>query len=160
MAVQEQIESLWYRIAELTPGTEINRLSLGQCFHELRFLYSDRNSGGRRLSSGHGTFEIEIRKRTKYSPRAVRDMIADYLANLCGGPSTTAKRKARRFSKVSSSPDPLTEFARLLPFKAVRSAYRVAALLLHPDHGGSTERMQELNHAWKRVEVSFNEHGR
>lgn len=64
-------------------------------------------------------------------------------------------------SKTSSSPakqskldDVLVQFVRLLPFEAAQSAYRKAAMLLHPDRGGtgSMEKMQALNVAWTRLE--------
>jgi len=140
-------EQIWERIEALTPGTVTNRLALGQCFHDLCLLYSDRNSGGHRLTSGHGSFEEEIRKRG-FKPRTVRGWIEDYLANLAGEPSTAAKRKAHRLRKASPPTDTLTVFATLLPFSAVQAAYRTAARLLHPDHGGNTQRMQALNLAW------------
>lgn len=155
MSDQDQLERLWYRIGELSPGTDGNRLALGQAFQELRALYSDRNSGGHRLTSGHGQFEAEIRKRSKYSPRAVRDMIADYEANLRGEETTAAKRKARRAARLSAPSDPMTEFAWLLPHKAALAAYREAAKIYHPDHGGSDSQMQRLNAAWDRVQGLF-----
>jgi len=151
----KQIETLWYRIRELSPGSDANRLALGQAFQALRALYSDRNSGGVRPTSGHGTFEAELRKRTKYSPRAVRDMISDYEANLRGEPSTAAKRKARRRAEASSVADVLIEFARLLPYCAAQAAYREAAKLYHPDHGGSNGKMQRLNLAWGRAKAYY-----
>jgi hypothetical protein len=150
----EQIERLWTRVEELSPGTR-NRLALGQAFQELRSLYSERNSGGHRLTSGHGSFETEIRKRSKYSARAVRDMIADFESNLRGEPSTSAKRKARRRVKISSASDPVSEFARLLPFQVAQAAYRAAAKMYHPDRGGNNCKMQALNVAWERAKAYY-----
>src|SRR4051812_3534366 len=72
---------LWSEIEALTPRTTANRLALGQRFHELRYLHSDRNSGGYRLTSGHGAFEQEIRKRG-FKPRTVRGWIEDWEAAL------------------------------------------------------------------------------
>ena len=152
-AHSEQIERLWVAIEELSPGPR-NRFALGRTFHDLRVLYSDRNSGGHRLTSGHGRFETEIRKRSKYSPRAVRDMIADYEASLRGEPSTSAKRKVRR----ALPKEPLIEFARLLPYRAAHAAYREAAKVYHPDHGGSNAKMQRLNAAWEKAQVCFSAH--
>jgi len=59
----ELVNTLWAEVEALTSGTVANRLALGQRFHELRSKYSDRNFGGHRLTSGHGSFEEEIRKR-------------------------------------------------------------------------------------------------
>ena len=67
----ELVNTLWAEVEALTSGTGANRLALGQRFHELRSKYSDRNFGGHRLTSGHGSFEEEIRKRG-YRPRTVR----------------------------------------------------------------------------------------
>lgn len=147
----DMLERAWYRVQELTPHSPANRFALGQAFHELRALYSDRNSGGRRLTSGHGSFEAELRKRTKYSVRTVRDMIADFEAHQRGGPST-AQRKSQRRRQLAAATDPLTAFARLLPYPAAKAAYREAAKACHPDHGGSNVAMQRLNAAWERAQ--------
>ena len=93
--VYDDVVGLWARIDELTAGTKVNRLSLGETFRKLRDLYSDRNIGGNRRSSGHGTFEKECQQR-RYKPRTVRDLIVDYEAFLSGKPSTAEKRKARQ----------------------------------------------------------------
>ena len=148
------IEANWVRIKELTPGTFANRLALGQCFHDLRSLYSDRNSGGHRLTSAHGGFEAEIIKRG-YKPRTVRGWVADYEAALAGKPSSAAKRRAHRLRRTSHTTDTLTTFATLLPFSAAQAAYRTAARLLHPDHGGNARRMQQLNDAWAQAKKYY-----
>src|SRR5437867_1043938 len=41
--------------------------------------------------------------------------------------------------------DVLVEFMKLLPFDAAQSAYRKAALLLHPNKGGDKEKMTRVN---------------
>lgn len=46
----------------------------------------------------------------------------------------------------------LAEFMRLLPFEAAQSAYRRAAAMLHPDKGGSMDKMSRLNVLWNRLE--------
>ena len=46
----------------------------------------------------------------------------------------------------------LAEFMRLLPFDAAQSAYRKAAMLLHPDRGGDMDKMTKLNTLWNRIE--------
>jgi len=147
----DQVTYLWQRIQAASPGTPANRLTLGMYFAELRDLYSDRNCGGRRLSSGHGSFETEIRIRG-YRPRTVRGWIEDYLACLQGRPTNAAKRRAQRKRRPLNSVSLLSEFVALLPFQALQSAYRAAAMLFHPDHGGDVHRMQMLNEAWSRVE--------
>ena len=149
MDAAKQIEDLWARFEELAPRTSKYRLVLGECFYRLRSLYSGRQADVRR-TLGRGIFEAEIVRRG-FNPRTVREWIADYEADLKGGPSTAAKRKARRKRKLASSSDPLLEFARLLPYRAARAACREAARILHPDHGGSNRKMQELNVAWERV---------
>lgn len=147
----DETTSLWYRFEELTPRTPANRLALGQCFHELRNHYSDRNSGGVRLTIHHGSFEEEIRKRG-YKPRTVREWISDYDAALAGKPLAAQRHKARRVRRSRVAPtDAIAEFARLLPFTAAQAAYREAAKLLHPDRGGDTNGMQQLNLAWDRA---------
>jgi hypothetical protein len=47
----------------------------------------------------------------------------------------------------------LVEFMKLIPFEAAQSAYRKAAMVLHPDRqGGSMEKMTRLNSIWTRIE--------
>lgn len=150
--LHSQIERLWHRAAELAQGAEANRRCLGKAFAELRTLYSDRAADVRR-TLGHGIFEDEIRKRG-YKPRTVRDWINDYEAALNGEKSSAEKRRTRRAKKIGPS-DPLAEFVKLLPFKAAQAAYREAAKALHPDHGGSAVKMQQLNAAWQRVKVYY-----
>jgi hypothetical protein len=94
-SVYADILCLWARIDELTAGTRVNRLSLGETFRTLRDLYSDRNIGGNRRTSRHGTFEKECQRRG-HKPRTVRDLISDYEAFLSGKPSVAAKRNARQ----------------------------------------------------------------
>jgi hypothetical protein len=81
-------------------------------------------------------------------------MIADYEATLRGEETTAAKRKARRRAELCAA-DPLIEFAKLLPFRAAQAAYREAAKMYHPDHGGSDGKMQRLNAAWERAQEHF-----
>jgi hypothetical protein len=49
----------------------------------------------------------------------------------------------------------LVSFFRLVPKSAMRAAYLKAALALHPDRGGSTADMQQLNSLWQRIEKEF-----
>lgn len=45
------------------------------------------------------------------------------------------------------------QFMSLLPFDAAQTAFRKAALALHPDRpGGDMEKMSQLNIAWQRLE--------
>ena len=56
-------------------------------------------------------------------------------------------------SQLTSLDVMLVEFMRLLPFEAAQSAYRKAAMTLHPDRqGGSMEKMTRLNSIWTRIE--------
>ena len=153
--VWEEEATLWTEIAALTPGTVTNRLALGQRFRELRRIFSDRNSGGHRLTFGHGVFEEEIRRRG-YRPRTVRGWIQDFESAVAGKPLSSEKRRARLMrSKASSIPDPLAEFAALLPLAAAQTAFRMAARILHPDVGGDERRMQQLNDAWSRAKAYY-----
>ena len=49
----------------------------------------------------------------------------------------------------------MLDFFRLLPYNAARKAYQIAAMELHPDRGGSLEKMTQLNAAWARIEKEF-----
>jgi hypothetical protein len=160
----------------------VRAAELGKLFYQLRALYSQRaNSAARRPTSGHGVFQAEILKRG-YKPNRVREWVNDYEVQTGIRPaseSTAAKRKARRqheprnsgqasadydrgyraafrdFPTASaglSDSDPLTRFASLLPFSALKTAYRAALQECHPDHGGSEERTKELIAAWEAVE--------
>lgn len=151
----DKIEQLWYEIRELTPGTAENRLAMGERFHALRQLYSQKSADVRRLS-GPGIFEQEIVNRG-YRPRTVREWISDYEASVMFGYHTSsAKRKARRQrEKAFPKEHPLTAFAELLPVAAAQAAYREAAKIYHPDRGGDESRMQALNVAWERAKEFY-----
>ena len=67
----------------------------------------------------------------------------------------TGRANASSPVRVASLDSVLAQFMRLLPYDAAQSAYRKAALALHPDRaasGGSMEKMQALNVAWTRLE--------
>jgi len=160
---------LWNEITVAHADFAKNKAKLGRLFFELRNLYSERNSGGRRLTSGHGQFEEEIKKRG-FKPRRVREWVNDHEVAIGLRPpteSTAAKRKARRVHSgdhergyaaamrdfaTFDMDDPVPRFAALLPFSALKTAYRAALQELHPDHGGSVECTQELIRAWEAVE--------
>lgn len=166
---QDASERLWAEIERVSQDFHANRLRLGRLFLDLRNLYSERNSGGRRLNLGHGTFEEEIRKRG-FNPRRVREWIIDFEVSVrlrSPSESTAAKRKARRSNSAeyqrgyhdairqthaSLDNDPLVRFAQLLPYSALKAAKQAALQELHPDHGGSDERTRELLVAWKEIE--------
>jgi hypothetical protein len=166
---------LWTAVERAHEDFVVNRRKLGKLFYQLKNLYSERaNSAARRLTSGRGVFQIEINKRG-YRPNRVREWICDYEVEVGLRPpaeSTAAKRKARRvnssvayergyqaamndFPTASSTVylgDPVSRFAALLPFAALKAAYHKALHELHPDHGGSEERTRALISAWEDVE--------
>jgi hypothetical protein len=49
----------------------------------------------------------------------------------------------------------LVAFMKLLPYEAAQSAYRKAALALHPDRGGDMSKMADLNSIWSSLEETF-----
>lgn len=171
---------LWHEIEVVYVGGFLPaRHQIGELFWKLRNLYSDRNSGGSRLTSGHGVFEKECIKRG-YQPRRVREWINDHevvLGLRKPAESTAAKRKARRLNSSAEyqrgyraamndfpiasgqTTDAVSRFAALLPFEGLQSAYRTAAKLFHPDLGGACERMQLLNIAWGEAEKYFKSRG-
>jgi len=134
----------WMAIDRLTSGTKANRLALGREFKELRDIYSEKNIGGNRRTSGHGTFEKECEQRG-YRPRTVRDWIADYEAVLAGRPVESAKRKERTQRKRSAQ-NPVAVFASLLPLEALQAAFHYAA-----DFGASDQQLEDLKAAWEKV---------
>ncbi len=162
---------LWASVERAHEDLAANRRKRGKLFFELKNLYSERaNSAARRLTSGHGVFQIEIKKRG-YKPNRVREWICDYEVEIGERPpaeSTAAKRKARRVNSsaeyergyqaamndfpTASREDPVSRFAQLLPFTALKTAFRKALHELHPDHGGSGEQAAALIDAWKEVE--------
>jgi hypothetical protein len=155
---------LWKAIEIVHADLVADRLELGKLFLQVRNLFSDRNSGGHRLTSGHGSFEHEIRLRG-YKPRSVRQWITDLEAHRTGTPTSSEKRKSSRQCNTSAKAaadvfsgvqnPALTRFTALLPHKAAQSAYREAAKLFHPDHGGDGKKMQELNSLWDEVEPFY-----
>jgi len=151
--VQEFIAESWKWIKATNGCLEEYRIKLGMRFDNLRKLYSQKSTDVRRLA-GPGTFEQEIVKRG-YKPSSVREWIADYKAVKGGGTTAAQKRKSRRLLQATATGHPLTEFASLLPFEAAQAAYREAAKILHPDHGGTTEQMQKLNEAWESAKKIY-----
>jgi hypothetical protein len=163
---------LWTAVERAHEHFAANRRELGKLFFQLKNLYSERanNSAARRLTSGHGVFQIEIKKRG-YKPNRVREWICDYEVEVGLRPpaeATAAKRKARRVNSsaeygrgyqaamndfpTAPREDPVSRFAELLPFTALKAAFRKALHELHPDHGGSNERTKALISAWEDVE--------
>jgi hypothetical protein len=76
--------------------------------------------------------------------RAQAEQAAQQAASSAGSQSTAAQR-------VKPLDTVIIEFVRLLPYDAMRSAYRKAAMELHPDKGGSAERSAQLNDNWSRI---------
>ena len=163
---------IWASIERANQHFTTHRRELGRLFFELKNLYSERaNSAARRLSSGHGVFQAEIKQRG-YKPNRVREWVNDHEVEIGLRPpteATAAKRKARRqpseeYSRgyraaMSDFPtaagdvaDPVAHFANLLPYAALKTAYRAALQELYPDHGGSEARTKALISAWKEVE--------
>jgi len=164
---------LWALIEVAHKNFAACRRELGKLFYELRNLYSERGTSqpGGRLTSGHGTFQAEIIKRG-FKPNRVREWIVDYEVAIGlrrPAEATSAKRKARHqpsteysrgyqaamsdFSTAAAGGSfPVAQFANLLPYAALKTAYRAALQELHPDHGGSGERTKALISAWKEVE--------
>jgi hypothetical protein len=171
MCKHDAATRLWTAVERAHGDFEVNRRALGKLFFQLKNLYSERaNSAARRLTSGHGIFQAEIKKRG-FKPNRVREWICDYEVEAGLRPpaeSTAAKRKARRVNSsaeyergyqaamndfpTSSTGDPLSRFAELLPFAALKAAFRKALHELHPDHGGSEERTKALISVWEDVE--------
>lgn len=170
MSGHDAEQRLWADVDRVRESFDCDRLQLGKLFCELRNLYSERaNSAARRLSSGHGIFQAEIVKRG-FKPNRVREMIRDFEVSTGLRPtteSTAAKRKARRSNSAeykrgyhdairsthaALDDDPIISFAKLLPYGALKAAYRAALQELHPDHGGSEDQTKELIRAWEEVE--------
>lgn len=105
----KEIVCCWMTVEELTSGTKANRFALGHEFKKLRDIYSERNIGGNRRTSGHGTFENECLQRG-YKPRTVRDLIADYEASISGKPLAAEKRKARAVRKAQALEKPAAAY--------------------------------------------------
>jgi len=156
---------LWAEIEDVHEKFSFDKRRLGRLFFELRTLYSERNSGGKRLTSGHGTFQKEIEKRG-FSPRRVREWVNDHeVATGLRPPAESeaskadrrwhhrAARAARGFDiPFRYADNPVSRFAALLPFEALRAAYCDALQTIHSDHGGDSEEAKRLIIAWKDVE--------
>ncbi len=153
-------QRLWNEIEKLHDSHRAATFLLGKKFLELKNLYSERaNSGGHRLSSGKGVFEKELKARG-FKPRTVRGWINDFVAISTGeGQTEAAKRAARRsqprISDRTTENSDLEAFAAILPYTAALAAFREAAKIYHPGHGGSGRKMQELNALWDRLEPLY-----
>lgn len=94
---------IWSEIEAVHRAFDFDRAQLGKLFWQLRNLHSDRNSGGSRLTCGHGTFEQEIRKRG-FVPRRVREWIVDHeVAIGLRLPSGSTASKGTRVGNVGPS---------------------------------------------------------
>src|ERR1700726_3056569 len=95
----DAMRRLWEDFTSASRDLTVNRLAVGKLGRDLRLLYSERsNSADRRRSSGHGSFERELKDRG-FKPNRIREMIVDYERSIGlrpPGESTAAKRKARR----------------------------------------------------------------
>jgi hypothetical protein len=167
---------LWESFELAHHDLEHDRLAVGRLGMELRNMYSERsNSADRRRSSGHGSFEAELRKRG-YKPNRIREAIRDYrvsIGELPQSESTAAKRKARQ-SKVEdyptelealtnlySRPHPneperrkhLAEFAILIPLQLAELTYK-ASLECYQENWRAT---RALEAAWSNVKGYYEE---
>ena len=61
-------------------------------------------------------------------------------------------REETRFRALDTA---FAEFARLLPAGVAHAAYKQAAMLLHPDKGGSNEIMARLNVVWELLSAFY-----
>jgi hypothetical protein len=171
---------LWASIEQAHENFSANRRELGQLFFQLRNLYSERgNSAAGRLTSGHGSFQAEIKQRG-YKPNRIREWINDHEVEIglrSPAESTRAKRAARRDSSaeyrrgfregagssdifgeiagISQESSAWSAFAKILSHSEARSAYRSAAKRLHPDHAGDADAMGQLNQLWEQLEALY-----
>lgn len=67
---------------------------------------------------------------------------------------TQANQQSQRSVTTTSSAlaNSAMEFLALLPYESAKKAYLHAALALHPDRGGDTERMSKINSLWSILE--------
>jgi hypothetical protein len=152
----------WREIENLTPG-RYNRIALGMHFDALRHIYSEKNIGGNRRTSGHGTFEKGCEERG-YSPRTVRGWIADYKAYITGAPTEAQKRSARQQRKDSAllaearTSGSLAPEVRSLPKEdaPIRAHLRVLKSL--DDMGGSLNDLQTATIALLETGVAEKDH--
>jgi len=90
------------------------------------------------------------------------DIIADMARRVWRGPgevviitkaqAEAAQQSAPGMSVSKQTPgDVLKDFAALLPVEALEAAYKRACMTLHPDKGGSMEKMSQLNALWTRI---------
>jgi hypothetical protein len=65
-----------------------------------------------------------------------------------------AAQQPRQGIVSSSSPlhSAAYSFLKAIPFESAQKAYRDAAMRLHPDRGGSMEKMAEVNALWTKLE--------
>jgi hypothetical protein len=154
----------WMEIDQLTSGTKANRYALGCAFKKLRDIYSEKNIGGNRRTSGHGTFEMECEQRG-YPARTVRGWIADYSAALSGAPTEAQKRTARTKAKVFTTQKlELTPAGRerICPPPAQKLEYSGRQIIglyyepKDPESGPSRKRAIKLCHAARKMATDPN----
>lgn len=78
-----------------------------------------------------------------------RDMAEKAAAGAGSSSSSAASSKSNKIDSV------MADFVRLLPYTAARKAWLLACTELHPDKGGSLDKMSSLNAAWQRIEKEF-----
>lgn len=89
--------------------------------------------------------------KTTMTKQEMAEMLADAqgrIANLKATVETLNGMLVERARQLQGAPvemSPLVAFAASLPPKKL---HRILALALHPDRGGDTASMQELNAAW------------
>jgi len=92
----------------------------------------------------------------KYKDWAVGDLPPDYVAWLLGLEDLATKWPFLHKALVDeharrTCPDPTSEMVKSI----IDAGYRALALKYHPDKGGSTTQMQDLNNSveWLRVQI-------
>ena len=137
MCERDAATRLWTAVERAHEDFVVNRRELGTLFYQLRNLYSERaNSAARRLTSGHGVFQMEIKKRG-YKPNRVREWICDHEVEVglrSPAESTAAKRKARRVNSSAEYERGYQAAMNDLPAASREDRYHVLLRYCHSLH--------------------------
>lgn len=93
-------------------------------------------------------------------PEKYLDPVTKLITTTFGTPLVITRGQTEKASstapvKAASIEAVMANFFKLIPYEAAQTAYKRAAMMLHPDRGGDMEKMSELNALWQKLEAEF-----
>lgn len=75
----------------------------------------------------------------------------DYYDVIIPGDKKSKKKTGPKIQTDLSDSDPYSQFLRLAPNNVLTQIHKLMVFALHPDKGGDTVKMQNLNDSWREI---------